>query len=41
MRGVEHLEQFCHEQHVPPKAIQGLMLAPKSGEQRRQPCVSA
>jgi len=27
MRGVEHLEQFCREQHVPPKAIQGLMLA--------------
>jgi anti-sigma regulatory factor (Ser/Thr protein kinase) len=27
MRGVEHLEQFCHEQHVPQKAIQALMLA--------------
>ncbi len=27
MRGVEHLEQFCQEQHVPLKAIQGLMLA--------------
>jgi anti-sigma regulatory factor (Ser/Thr protein kinase) len=27
MRGVEHLEQFCTEQHVPLKAIQGLMLA--------------
>jgi anti-sigma regulatory factor (Ser/Thr protein kinase) len=27
MRGVEHLEQFCLEQHVPRKAIQGLMLA--------------
>jgi anti-sigma regulatory factor (Ser/Thr protein kinase) len=27
MRGVEHLEQFCTEQHVPRKAIQGLMLA--------------
>jgi serine/threonine-protein kinase RsbW len=27
MRGVEHLEAFCQEQHVPQKAIQGLMLA--------------
>ena len=27
MRGVEHLEQFCIEQQVPRKAIQGLMLA--------------
>ena len=27
MRGVEHLEQFCNEQHVPRKAVQGLMLA--------------
>jgi serine/threonine-protein kinase RsbW len=27
MRGVEHLEQFCRGQHVPQKAIQGLMLA--------------
>jgi len=27
MRGVEHLEQFCLEQHVPRKAIQALMLA--------------
>ena len=27
MRGVEHLEQFCHQQHVPLKAIRGLMLA--------------
>lgn len=27
MRGVEHLEQFCHEQHVPQKAIQALMLS--------------
>jgi len=27
MRGVAHLEQFCREQHMPPKAIQGLMLA--------------
>jgi serine/threonine-protein kinase RsbW len=27
MRGVEHLEQFCREQHVPREAIHGLMLA--------------
>jgi anti-sigma regulatory factor (Ser/Thr protein kinase) len=27
MRGVEHLEQFCREQHVPQKAIHALMLA--------------
>lgn len=27
MRGVEHLEQFCREQHVPLKAIEALMLA--------------
>jgi anti-sigma regulatory factor (Ser/Thr protein kinase) len=27
MRGVEHLEDFCREEHVPVKATQGLMLA--------------
>lgn len=27
MRGVEHLEQFCTQQQLPRKAIQGLMLA--------------
>lgn len=27
MRGVEYLEHFCAEMHVPPKAIQALMLA--------------
>ncbi len=27
MRGVEHLKQFCQEQQVPLKTIQGLMLA--------------
>lgn len=27
MRGVEHLEQFCREQHVPQKTIHALMLA--------------